>query len=187
MGSSDYQALATHAKKNEGKKENHSHKRPKKFQKNHRSRRDYTNLRCYTCDEKGHFSRDCTKNKGSSKKKKRHHAHTAEDDEPTKKRTREDSSSDEECVLWSRRIQPVVKNNFLSSAEMDNKFLFITGWIILDQSTYSSSLEESSLVLFLVGSSSWTVRAWCLSFLFSLEGPLFMGQYLEKWPFSSYV
>ena len=60
----------------------------------------------YTCDEKGHFSRDCTKNKSSSHKKKgskrRHHSHAAEDDEPSSKITRyesEDSSSEEEYVL----------------------------------------------------------------------------------------
>ena len=101
MGASDDQALTTQAKKNEGKREDHFHRRPKKFQKNHRPRRDYTNSRCFTCDEKGHFSRDCPRNKGSSKanKKKRHHAHTAEGDEPASKRTREDSSSDEEYVL----------------------------------------------------------------------------------------
>ena len=101
MGASDDQDLTTHTQKNEGKRGDHSHRRPKKFQKNHRSRRDYTNFRCYTCDEKGRFSRDCPRNKGSSKenKNKRHHAHTAEDDEPASKRTREDSSSDEEYVL----------------------------------------------------------------------------------------
>ena len=101
MGESDYQSLTAQEKKNEIKRKDHSHRRPKKFQKNHRPRRDYTNLRCYTCDEKCHFSRDCPRNKGSSKenKNKRHHAQTIEDDEPTKKRTREDSSSDEEYVL----------------------------------------------------------------------------------------
>ena len=58
----------------------------------------------YTCDERGHFARDCPKNKSGShmKKgnKKRHHA--VEDDEPSSKRTiyeNEDSSSEEEYVL----------------------------------------------------------------------------------------
>ena len=90
MGESDDQDLTTREKKYEGEREDHSHKIPKRFQKNHRSRRDYTNLRFYTCDEKGHFSRDCPGNKGSSKenKKKRHDAHTAEGDETASKKTR---------------------------------------------------------------------------------------------------
>ena len=77
MGASDDQALISQENKNEGNMEEHSHRRPKKFQKNHRPRRDYTNIRCYTSDEIDHFTRDCPKNKGSSNERKRkmHHAH----------------------------------------------------------------------------------------------------------------
>ena len=91
---------------------------------------DYTNIRCYTCDEKCHFSRDCPRNKEYSKenKKKRHHAHTIEDDEPAKKRTREDSSSDEEYVLWAIRIQPMMKKNFLSISTLDKKGCSCDWW-----------------------------------------------------------
>ena len=62
----------------------------------------------YTCDEKGHFARDCPRDKGGSHKKKdnkrRHHSHTVEDDEPSRKRIKQesdDSSSDEEYVFIS--------------------------------------------------------------------------------------
>ena len=67
---------------------------------------DPSKLRCYTCDERGHFAINYRMNKSGSKKKKntkrRHHAHTAEDDDPTRKRVKqksEDSSSEEEYVL----------------------------------------------------------------------------------------
>ena len=70
------------------------------------SNRDLSKLRCYTCDERGHFDRDCPRNKSSSLKKKenksRHHAHAVEDDEPSKKRVRQES--DEEYVLISTLI-----------------------------------------------------------------------------------
>ena len=56
MEASDDQALTAYAKKDRSK-EDQPHKRPKRFQKNHRSKRDYSNLRCYTYDEKDHFSR----------------------------------------------------------------------------------------------------------------------------------
>ena len=79
---------------------------PANFQASTHSKRDWSTIRCYTCDEKGHISRFCP-NKGNLKKKKenkrRHHAHAAEDDEPSTKRIRQesDSSSDEEYVLIS--------------------------------------------------------------------------------------
>ena len=75
---------------------------------NSRKPRDMSKYICYTCDERGHFAKDCPRNKSSSHKKKgnkrRHHAHAAEDDEPSAKRIRQesdDSSSDEEYVLIS--------------------------------------------------------------------------------------
>ena len=63
-------------------------------------------LKCFTCDEIGHYARNCPRNKRNSHKKdkKKHHAHTAKDDDPPWKRVKqesEDSSSDEEYVMIS--------------------------------------------------------------------------------------
>ena len=103
MGSED-QALMLHSKKT--KRISH-HPKGKHFHKDN-TRRDLTRIKCYTCDEKGHYARECSRNKNVSHKKNgnkiRHHAHAPEDDEPSTKRTRyesEDSSSDEEYVLIS--------------------------------------------------------------------------------------
>ena len=104
MGSED-QALIVQSKKTRSShhKGKYSHQR-----NNFRKLRDKSKFIFYTCDERGHFARDCPRNKSSSHKKKgnkrRHHAHAAEDDEPSTKRNTQvsdDSSSDEEYVLIS--------------------------------------------------------------------------------------
>ena len=83
MGSED-QTLIVHSKK--GRRENHYHQGKHSHQKNP------SKLRCYTCDEIGHFVRNFPMNKNGSKKKKnskrRHHAHTVEDDDPPRKKVK---------------------------------------------------------------------------------------------------
>ena len=96
MGEDDNQTLTVHAKEGNTKKEEHYHKKHIKLKN-----KDSSQFRCFTCDEKGNFERDCPKgkdyvNKGNTK---RYHTHVVEDDEPVKKRAREGSSSDEEYVL----------------------------------------------------------------------------------------
>ena len=57
-----------------------------------KSNKDLSKIRCYTCDEKGNYARECPRNKSGSQKKKgskkRHHAHTTEDDEPPRKKVK---------------------------------------------------------------------------------------------------
>ena len=81
MGETEDQSLTIHTRKNYNKKEkndNYHHKK-KKDKKQKKIKRDPSNVRCYTCDEKRHFVRDIPI------RKKRHHAHISKDDEPTKK------------------------------------------------------------------------------------------------------
>ena len=77
MGATEDQALTIHTMKNYKKKENYHHKK-KKDKKQKKTKRDTSNVWCYTCDKKGHFARDCPI------RKMRHQAHIAEDDEHTK-------------------------------------------------------------------------------------------------------
>ena len=98
MGSED-QALIFQSKK---PRRDHHHHHSKGKNSSHKK----SQLRCYTCDEIGHFARDFPKRKSNSDKeknnKRRHHAHAAEDDETSTKRNKQesdDSSSDEEYFL----------------------------------------------------------------------------------------
>ena len=102
------QALTVHSKKS--RRDNHHHQGKHSHQKDKyvRSNKDLSKLRCYTCDERGHFAINCAMNKSGSKKKNNskiiHHAHTSYDDDPPRKRVKqesEDSSSDEEYVFMS--------------------------------------------------------------------------------------
>ena len=92
MGNED-QALTIHSKKSI--RDNHHHQGKNSHQKDNsvRTNKALSKLRCYTCDERGHFARNCHMNKNSSKKKKnhkrRHHDHTAEDDETSIKRIKQ--------------------------------------------------------------------------------------------------
>ena len=102
MGSED-QALTVHFKKS---KRDYHHPKGK-----HSHQKGSSKLRCYTCDEIGHFTRHCPMNKNGSNKKKnskiKHHVETSEDDDPPRKRVKqesEDSSSKDEYVLISTLI-----------------------------------------------------------------------------------
>ena len=100
MGSED-QDLTVHSKKI---RRDYHHPKGKHFHQN-KSRKNQ--LRCFTCDEIGHYSKKFPRNKRNSHKKKekiKHHAHTTEDDDPPRKTVKqesENSSSDEEYFLIS--------------------------------------------------------------------------------------
>ena len=81
MGESHNQALGVYTRKKFKKKEekeNFNHKK-KKEKKPKNTKRGISNVRCYTCDEKGHLERYCPIHK------KRHHVHIVEDDEQQRK------------------------------------------------------------------------------------------------------
>ena len=110
MGSED-QALTVHSKKS---RRSYHNPRSKNLHQRDNTRKYLSKLRCYTCDERGHFAKDYPRNKINSHKKKgnkrRHHAHAAEDDEPSTKRIKQesyDSSSDEEYVLISAVMRTI--------------------------------------------------------------------------------
>ena len=115
MGSED-QALMVHSKST--KRISHHH-RGKFYHKN-----DLSRVICYTCDEAGHYAKNCPKKPKLTKKsnKRRHNAHAVEDDEPSKKRTRyesEDSSSKDEYVLISALIGNIThgRNDWIIDSE----------------------------------------------------------------------
>ena len=98
MRATEDQSLIAHTRKNYKKKEKNenSHHNKKKDKKQNKMKRDPSNVRWYTCDEKGQFARDCPI------RKKRHHVHVAEHDEPINKSfRRENDNSYEEYVLIS--------------------------------------------------------------------------------------
>ena len=107
MGNED-QDLTVNSKKSIRDNHHHQGKHSHQRHKPGRKSKDLSKLRCYTCDERGQFARNCPKKKNGSQKKnnykRRHHAHDVEDDEPSKKSVKqesEDSSSDEEYFLIS--------------------------------------------------------------------------------------
>ena len=70
MGETNDQDLTVYTRENFKKKENFQHNK-KKDKKPKKTKRDISNVQCYTCDEKRHLARECPI------QKKRHHAHIA--------------------------------------------------------------------------------------------------------------
>ena len=75
-------------KKGKGKK----FPRKNKGKNNQKPKSDMSKIICYTCNNPGHYSKDCL----SGKRKGRYHASTAEaSEEPHGKRTRESNSAEQ--------------------------------------------------------------------------------------------
>ena len=76
MGATDDQALVVYTRNNfnNNDKKGNFHHNKNKYKKPKNTKRDISNVQCYTCDEKGHLERDC------AIKKRRHHAHVSKDD-----------------------------------------------------------------------------------------------------------
>ena len=67
MEANDDQALTIHTKKNFKKKEKENfHHNKKKDKKPKNTKRDTSNIRCYTCDENGHFQEIVPSGKGDT-------------------------------------------------------------------------------------------------------------------------
>ena len=58
MGATNDQAFTVHTRKNFKKKDNFHHNK-KKDNKSNKTKRDTSNVQCYTCDEKGHLAIYC--------------------------------------------------------------------------------------------------------------------------------
>ena len=56
LGKDEYQALVTHARKGESKKESHSYKM---FQKTQNTKNYYSNYKRYSCQKMGQIARNC--------------------------------------------------------------------------------------------------------------------------------
>ena len=59
MGEDDNLALEAHTKKEKFKKEDHSHKKPKKYHKSHSSQKDHSTFKCYSCKKLELNARNC--------------------------------------------------------------------------------------------------------------------------------
>ena len=112
MGNEEIQALAAHARKGKNKVEDRPPRKFQKSQKYQKKQRDYSSVRCYSCQKVGHIARNCPLIREQIKKgrNKRHHANAIENEEHVQKKERNDNS-DDEYVLISALIGTVTHGN----------------------------------------------------------------------------
>ena len=101
MGNEENQDLTAHVRKGKTKVDDRLPRKFQKFQKNQKKQRDYSSIRCYSCQKVGHIARHCPMVREQIKKgrNKRHHANAAEDEEPVQKKERNNDSDDEYVLI----------------------------------------------------------------------------------------
>ena len=84
LGNEENQALEAHARKGKNKVEDRPPWKFQKSQKYQKKQRDYSSVRCYTCQKVRHIARNCPLIREQIKKarNKRHHANVVEDEGP---------------------------------------------------------------------------------------------------------
>ena len=103
LGNEENQALSSHARKGKNKVEDRPPRKFQKSQKYQKKQRDYSSVRCYSCQKVGHIARNCPLIREQIKKgrNKRNHANVVENEELVQKKKRINDSNDKYVLISS--------------------------------------------------------------------------------------